>query len=178
MAATVYVASTKLFPKILKTSDSANFLLLFCVLSLDVKCYCVCAVMPVSANGLGISLGFTRFLNQKINKFIRSESVVRAVPLSEACVSVALISLPFTARHGSWRAGGTVLMLVQLSWFIYRCFSNSGACTWTRWPILSTDRRWKPIIYWLLGFVFNLSITYIRTYTQNFKKLRLDEMVF
>jgi len=33
----------------------------FCVLSLDVKCFCVCAVMPVSANGLGISLGFTRF---------------------------------------------------------------------------------------------------------------------
>ena len=40
------------------------FLLLFCVLSLDVKCFCVCAVMPVSANGLGISLGFTRFLNK------------------------------------------------------------------------------------------------------------------
>jgi len=36
----------------------------FCVLSLDVKCFSVCAVMPVSANGLGISLGFTRFLNE------------------------------------------------------------------------------------------------------------------
>ena len=36
----------------------------FRVLSLDVKCFCVCAVMPVSANGLGISLGFTRFLNK------------------------------------------------------------------------------------------------------------------
>ena len=33
----------------------------FCVLSLDVKCFCVCAVMPVSANGLDISLGFTMF---------------------------------------------------------------------------------------------------------------------
>jgi len=31
------------------------------VLSPDVKCFCVCAVMPVRANGLGISLGFTRF---------------------------------------------------------------------------------------------------------------------
>jgi len=69
--------------------------------------------MPVSANGLGISLGFTRFLNQKINKFIRSESVARAVPLSEACMSVALISLPFTPRIMA--GGGTVLMLVQLS---------------------------------------------------------------
>jgi len=28
------------------------------------KCFCVCAVMPVSAKGLGISLGFTRFLNK------------------------------------------------------------------------------------------------------------------
>ena len=36
----------------------------FRVLSLDVKCLCVCAVMPVSANGLGILLGFTRFLNK------------------------------------------------------------------------------------------------------------------
>ena len=38
----------------------------FCVLSLDVKCFCVCAVMPVSANSLGISLGFTRFQNKKV----------------------------------------------------------------------------------------------------------------
>jgi len=44
-----------------ETANTQYIFFSFCVLSLDVKCFCVCAVMPVSANGLGISLGFTRF---------------------------------------------------------------------------------------------------------------------
>ena len=48
------------------------FFFFFCVLSLDVKWFCVCAVMPVSANGLGISLGFTRFLNKCCSSFSSS----------------------------------------------------------------------------------------------------------
>ena len=89
---------------------------------------CVCAVMPVSANGLGISLGFTRFLNKNLKKYLvalRSKSgSIRQLLFWCFCSSSGLRFCLISLLWQRQEAPNNPLSLDTRSG--YKCFSEYG----------------------------------------------------